>query len=153
MVDLPESDHTAYFPFWSLKISGQWRELLRKLFGGIYDSDRLVVPAFRMGSTEAMYRLSRRISASMPKMELKSVEQYHDKFKPVDLRFSDALKYADIFIYREQLNRNPEFSRKFSKVDFFPDEVGLFYAPFHPESYFFVDSALGAVTFEKASIE
>ena len=25
----------------------------------------------------------------------------------------------------------------------------LFYAPFHPESYFYVDSVMGAVTFEK----
>lgn len=138
------------FPFWSFKISGARSPMMRRLFGGIFNSDRLVIPAFRMPNFEAMYRLAKRMSAASPKLDMVTVDAVDKHFVPVDVGMSNALTMADLVIYREMLNRDQNSSPR--EEAFAPEEVSLVFASFHPQSYFYVDSLLGAVTFEKTGV-
>jgi len=54
---------------------------------------------------------------------------------------------AGIITYRAELDRLTGTLAQ--KSDLEVVGADLFYAPFHPESYFYVDSVMGAVTFEK----
>ncbi|MEA3297291.1 MAG: hypothetical protein U9R56_05450, partial [candidate division Zixibacteria bacterium] len=135
------------FPFWSLAVPEAQADYYRKLFGGLYSSERLVIPAFKMASIEATYRLSKRMSAAMPQLELQPVEKFDSRNIPVTVGLDDAATIADVIIYRAELNRKHDFDG--SSPNFVPKEVTLVFAPFHPESYFYVDSVLNSVTFEK----
>jgi len=139
------------FPFWSLKLSGEDQEKIRKMFGGIYNSDRLVIPGFKLPNFEAMFRLSKRMSAASAKLDLSPIEKIERHFIPVNLSLTEALTLAEVLIYRDCIGKGMRDS--FRDNAFQPNEVSLFYAPFHPESYFYVDSILGAVTFEKNLVE
>jgi predicted RNA-binding Zn-ribbon protein involved in translation (DUF1610 family) len=148
MVDFRAGPADRMFPFWSMRLSEDEKSRVRSMFGGIYGSDRLVIPAFKVPDFEAMFRLSKRISAAVPKMELVRIDRLDNHFVRVDRSLSETLIMADIIIYRESIRKGIEHSVHESK--FRPGNVSLFYAPFHPESYFYVDSLLGAVTFEKS---
>ncbi|MFH2034804.1 MAG: hypothetical protein ABIJ45_00230 [Candidatus Zixiibacteriota bacterium] len=133
------------FPFWSMLMSEEDKKALGPMFGGIYGSDRLIIPAFKMVNFEAMYRLTKRFSSAIRTLDLISVnENLNDKFHPVTLGVSDALLMAEILIRREYVGKGID-----DGSEFFPDDFELFYAPFHAESYFYVDSILNAITFEK----
>jgi hypothetical protein len=139
------------FPFWSFRISGHDAARLKPMFGGMFDSDRLVVPAFRVPNFEAMYRLSRRISMTYPRLNLAPVEVTDEKYVNVSLPLTEALLMADIIIYREEVGRG--LRQKKGDAVFRPMEVSLFFAPFHKQSYFYVDSLFEAVTFEKNMVD
>ncbi|MEW5924801.1 MAG: hypothetical protein AB1746_12525, partial [Candidatus Zixiibacteriota bacterium] len=134
------------FPFWALKLKKDDAQRLRKFFGGIYDSDTLTIPAFKIPNFEAMFRLAKRISTAIPKLELLPLERQTSHFADVNVSLDDALTTAEVIIQREYINQTG--SGKFTGT-LNPDEISLFYAPFRKEHYFYVDSVLGAVTFEK----
>lgn len=148
LADTRQSDRL--FPFWAMKISEADRARLGTMFGGIHGSDQIVIPAFKVPNFEAMYRLSKRISAALPKINLVPAERLDEHFMRVNVSLSEALTLAEVIIYREMAARGRKVSA--GESEFNPMEVSLFYAPFHPQSYFYVDSILGAVTFEKSLI-
>jgi hypothetical protein len=135
------------FPFWSFMISENNDITVKRLFAGVFDSDHLVIPAFTIANMEAVYRLARRMSSAVPKLELNPTGDVDGRFMPVDVGPNQALTIARLVIYRALLSRNQ--SNDPEDVRFQPAEVSLIFASFHPESYFYVDSVLGAVTFEK----
>ncbi|MBN1211638.1 MAG: hypothetical protein JXA92_03595 [candidate division Zixibacteria bacterium] len=153
LVDCESGPADVLLPFWSFKIPDNLLPKLGQLFGGIRRSDRLVVPAFSVVNYEAAYRLSKRMSAAAPQLNLVPTETYDRRFRPVNRCLEDALALADIIIYRAQLERLSTFHCNIEKFEFHPSEVSLFYTPFHPENYFYVDSALNAITFEKNLVE
>jgi len=138
------------FPFWAFQINATDAASLRPLFGGIHASDRLVIPAFRMQNFEAMYRLTTRVSAAFPQLDLEQVEQLDPRFDPVTVPMDEAMALGEVTIVRKQIDRSAG-SRALANrpIGVQPVRVELFYAPFHPESYFFVDSMFGGITFEK----
>ncbi|PKK84252.1 MAG: hypothetical protein CVT49_04600 [candidate division Zixibacteria bacterium HGW-Zixibacteria-1] len=136
------------FPFWALKLNKSDAQRMRKFFGGIYASDTLAIPAFKIPNFEAMFRLAKRISSAMPKLELMQLERQGKNFADVTLSLENALAMAEVILYREYIKR-AEGAGKFDG-SLKPDEISLFYAPFRKEHYFFVDTVLGAVTFEKS---
>ncbi len=136
------------FPFWSFKIDCE-EHSGRNVFAGLFESDRVVIPAFKMVSFEAIYRLSCRMSGMVPRLNLETVHDVDKKYIPVDLGPNRADGYALAIIYRHVLARNENIV--LDDVNFKPLEAELIFAAFHPESYFFVDSVVGAVTFEKVN--
>ena len=140
----------SMFPFWALKMPDPIAAKLQRLLGGIHRSERIVIPAFRTRNFEALYRLARRISAAYPQLELAPVETFDRNFAPVSVSMSEAFALAEIVIYRRQVAMVAEgISKMPARESISPVEADLFYAPFHPESYFFVDSVMGNITFEK----
>ena len=138
------------FPFWAFKMPSHDTGRLRALFGGTLASDYIVVPAFRMPNFDAMYRLGKRMSSAMPRFELNVTENFDRRFAPVSVSSSEGLVYATICIFREESAKGLPAGRE--RTEFTPEEVSLFYAPFHPEDYFYVDSVINAITFEKTLV-
>lgn len=152
MVENPASSNDRMFPFWSLKMSAVDQGRIGPMFGGLYKSDRIVIPGFKMANFESMYKLSKRFSSAFKTLELIQIEtRLDERFKPVSLSLSEALTMADVIIYRELVGKGIQHPVKGN--EFQPDEIELFYAPFRPENYFYVDSVHGAITFEKTLIE
>ncbi len=153
-IEIPESipkNSDRMFPFWSFKIPEKDRAHISTMFGGIYKSDYLVIPGFKMANFEAMFRLAKRFSSAIKTLDLVPAEgRLDERFEPVTLGFSEALTLADVIIYREKVGKDP--GRRAACTEFKPDEIGILYAPFHPENYFYVDSIHGAITFEKNSV-
>ncbi|MFC1475107.1 hypothetical protein ACFLQG_00530 [Candidatus Zixiibacteriota bacterium] len=139
-----------YFPFWFLKMSEADAVRLKPVFGGIYSSDRMVIPAFKVANLDAMFKLSKRLSSAFPKMSLVSLDQTDNKYHQVNLPLSEAIIQAEVFIYRDKFAK--EVSINHETPPFIPIEAGLFYLPFHPENYFFIDSVINVITFEKRVI-
>jgi len=139
------------FPFWSFKLVGRDADKIQRFMGGIYGSDRLVVPGFKVSNFEAAYRLTKRMSAAFPKMDISPLEKLDSRFELVTLGPSQAETLGRAIIYREELIRNPACAPE--DIEFQIQEVSLFYAPFHPERYFYVDSIVGAITFEKSLVD
>ncbi len=150
VMPLTPSKDERYFPFWKLQLPEGSARKLQILFGGIYQSDFLVVPAFTSANFEAMYRLAKRISAASAKINAKPIEDFEDNYAAVTVGPSEALAMAEIIIYREKLSKNN--STVFQRNEFSPSDISLFFAPFHPENYFYVDSVMNAVTFEKTAV-
>jgi len=144
------SHHGTQFPFWALQMPDDKLPMVRQMFGGMFRSNYIVVPAFRMPDFEAMFRLSKRMSVARPQFELDGLERYDEKFRPADLPLSEAEVLANIMIHRRMIeSRSGQFANDDTLEDFHPSAVELFYAPFAPQSYFYVDTILNAVTFEK----
>jgi len=135
------------FPFWLLKVNPAEAGAIGNLFGGLYDSDWLAIPGFKINHFEAMFKLSRRMSAAAPRIEMSPVEGFDDRFEPVTTSVTEALTLAEVIIHRAITARTG--GETAGDIEFAPPEIRLTYAPFHPENYFYVDSSLGAVTFEK----
>jgi len=146
-----ERTGTILFPFWSLQVPPTDLSRMQRMFGGIYRSDKLVIPAFKIPNFEAMFRLTKRISAAVTQLDLEPVEYLDKRFSPVTVSVQEAVTLADVIIHREEMTRDKPTEDV--SADFAPQRIELFYAPFHPEHYFYVDSALGAVTFEKGLAE
>lgn len=137
-------------PFWVLKLSPEIKEKVRVYFAGIYDSDYLVVPAFDMSNFDAMFRLTKRISAAFPKYELNPVNRFDPVYAPVNISASKAMTLGNIFIRREEMSRNSNQFQDISPADI--EEIKLVYIPFEAENYFYIDSFLQAVSLEKTQI-
>jgi len=143
-----ESGRDIMIPFWSFKIPAAEASAVRGLFGGIYHSDRLVIPAFRVKNFEAVYKLAKRMSAASARIDLVPVDQFSPQFESVGLSMTEALTLAEIIIYRAMVARNDSVTP--DNTEFNPLDVSLIYIPFQPQSYYYVDTVLGAITFEKA---
>jgi len=142
------SSANKFFPFWSMTITSEEARSLKRMFGGLHDSDRLVIPAFKGKNHEALFRLAKRMSAAYPKFRLEQVEDALDEnFLPATVGIHEAITLAAILIHREKSHRSKDIDD--DDIYFEPMNVELFYAPFRMEHYFMVDSVLGAVTFEK----
>jgi len=152
LVDSESKATDLMLPFWSLKAPEALVPLVSRLFGGIHRSDRIVIPAFKTANFEAIYRLSKRMSAAVKQFNMKPAVNFDRRFRPVNLRLSEAITLANVLIYREQLDKRVAFTNKVEQVEFNPSEAGLFFAPFHHENYFYVDSVLNAITFEKTLV-
>lgn len=135
------------FPFWSMKLPEHDIGIVKMMFGGIHDSDRLIIPAFRAANFESMFRLSQRMSTAAPKMDSIPVDSFDKSYESVTMSLSEALVMAEVIIYRAKVGKTS--GENSAPEKFSPIEISLIYAPFHLESYFYVDSVLGAVTFEK----
>jgi hypothetical protein len=97
-----------------------------------------------------MFRLAKRMSAALPKIETVPIEAFDNRCRPVSLSLAEARMFAGIIAYRAELDRM--VGTLGQKCDLEVISADLLYAPFHPESYFYVDSVMGAVTFEKSLI-
>lgn len=139
------------FPFWSFQIPNQDAAEFRRGFGGINNSDRLVVPAFRIPNFEAMYRLCKRMSPAISKFGFSAVQSFDNRYVPANVGVTEALALARAALIRDEASRGVRGQIEIK--EFASDDIALVYAPFHPESYFYVDSALGAVTFEKTLVD
>ena len=143
--------NSEFYPFWSFRIGSDADSEIRRLFGGIYDSEWFTVPAFRIDNLEAMYRLSKRVSAALPQLQLIPVEETSSRFLPVTVGASRARDLANVIIFRRRIKNNQQVAM--DDITFAPTEARLVYLPFRPEHYFYVDSVLKAVTFEKSIIK
>ncbi len=137
-------------PFWVFKMSEGQAPILKTLFGGIYASEFLVVPGFRVKNFEAFFRLAQRMSTASVKFEFIPAEGFQARFEPVTLSLTEAMTLADIVIYRAETGRRG--GTETGMMTFMPSEISLVYLPFHPENYFYVDSVIGAITFEKTLV-
>jgi hypothetical protein len=145
-----ESLDEQYFPFWKFELPPGKVDTFRIGFGGSENAGAICVPAFRIRNFEAMYRLTRRISCAITKLPMHESRELRQNYLPVAVGISEAEVLAHVALMREVVGKTEELPRSLAELPF--DEASLFYAPFHPESYFLVDSCLGAVTFEKSSV-
>jgi len=139
------------FPFWALSLPEVEGEAVRRVFGGLYRSSQLVIPAISIPSFEAVFRLAKRMSSAITQIPSDSVEGFNSRFLPVTLALSEAQMLAEVIVFRDQVRRNSKAT--FADINLHPTGAKLVYIPFHPEHYFFVDSILNAVTIEKALVE
>ena len=144
----PENKQSKMFPFWTFKIPGANAVEFQKMFGGIHRSDRLVIPAFKSQNFDAVFRLAKRMSAAIPQLDLAAVEKLDSRFLPVSVSLDEALMLGEIIVFRQGFSR-PNSSAKEERM-FLPDDIKLVYVPFHPEHYFYVDSVMNIITFEKS---
>lgn len=138
------------FPFWAMEIPGDVT-LLRRMFGGLHDSAKLVIPAFRCANFEAIYRLTKRLSAALPRYNMSPTEAFDERFEPVTVGVAEAVMLAEVVIGRERMVRTGGGWQR--AVTFNPRNITLLFAPFHAENYFYVDSVLRSVTFEKSLVD
>jgi predicted RNA-binding Zn-ribbon protein involved in translation (DUF1610 family) len=137
-----------YFPFWMFKLPAEQMNAFRIRFGGSENAGAICVPAFRIKNFEAMYRLTRRISGAVSKLALFESRELKEDYLPVSVGIVEAGVLAHVALMREVVGKAEALPRTMADLPF--EEVSLYYVPFHAESYFLVDSCLGAVTFEKS---
>lgn len=146
-VEPPSGNTDPMFPFWSFELSVDDSAEVARMFGGIYRSNRLAIPAFRLPNFEAAFRLTQRMSAAINQIDTALIYTSHDRFRPVTLGPSEAVLHAEIMIYRARVGKLSHVD--INEIRFRPSSAQIVYLPFHEEAYFFVDSVLNAVTFEK----
>ncbi len=110
-----------------------------------------VVPAFRIQNAEAMYRLARRASGAASKLVFDSVVEPMCDTAPITLSHKEASMVSAIVDYRLQLDRNPRATFQLPSES--PESKGLLLIPFKPQEYFWVDSILSAISFERALLK
>lgn len=142
--------HDTLFPFWLIRVpSTDIGKMVTTPTGE--PPTRLAVPAFKISNFEVMRRLCKRMTTALTKIATRPVETDDPRFLPVTVSLTEAITLAEVTIYCEQtINK---LGSAPPPVVLLPQEIGLFYAPFHPENYFYVDSMLGAVTFEKGAFD
>lgn len=138
------------FPFWVMQVGEYDRTRIGRLFGGIYRSDRIVLPAFRIAKFESLYRLTERMSPAWKQFESECIEKFEGNYEPVEIGLSEAIAMAEVAIYRKEMKQSAGTRGLMPKKEgFFPEGAELLYVPFHAENYFFVDSVMQMITFEK----
>lgn len=152
LADIEPGKDTEFFPFWSFNLPKNSSREISRLFGGIFKSDWLTIPAFRNKHFESMYRLSKRITAALPEINLTTeLPVTTASFLPVSVSHGEAQTLARVVIQRRRLKDSSTLKRD---IGFDPKALDcrLIYIPFKPEHYFCVDAVIGSVTFEKSSI-
>jgi hypothetical protein len=129
-----ERTDTQLFPFWIL--GSNQREV--------------VVPAFRIANFEALFRLSKRMTTAITKLDLESVDTPDERFQPVAIDLPEASALARAVMFRE-CAATKNWNNCIADNTVYSG-IKLAYAPFRPEHYFYVDTILGAVTFEKSAV-
>lgn len=145
---LTENDNLV--PFWVFHLPLESSSQLQRLFGGIYQSNSILVPGFKMRNLEAMFRLCKRMSSMAPKLSLGKCEKLAEKHLPVTISAEEAMTMVEVIWKREVVGR--ELGKAKGLAPFSPIAISLLFTPFHSEQYFFVDSISGAVTFERGSL-
>jgi hypothetical protein len=149
-VDYESDREVQMVPFWRLKLpeimSGQFGNLL----GGLDKSDNLLVPAFGSENFEAVHKAARRLTVAYGRMETGTVEALDDRYLPVRIGPDEARALAEMIVSRELVDRGHRLPED---LNLQPLDYGLVYVPFHRENYFYIDSALNAVTLERVLID
>jgi ribosomal protein S27E len=139
-------ENSQLFPFWS--IPGKLKSRPGKSPADEnLGRERVVVPAFRLANFEAAFRLSRRMSAAIDRLPFEDVSECDVRFQPVSIGPDEARLMAQLMLQRAAMAQG-----RTSPLDMETPEsstMSLFFAPFHAGGYFFVDSVLESVTFEK----
>ncbi len=148
--DSDDSDG-PYFPFWAFAIPPRLQPRLKRLFGGLHDSDQLVIPAFRTTAFDGLYRLTKRVSAALPNVATVPLTGFKDQLRPASLHPEEARLLADVIVRRAELDH--QSSQDADDIDFHQVTCRLIYLPFRAETYFYVDSLMHSVTFEKKLID
>lgn len=143
----PTCPRDRLFPFWSIALAGDQARLIQHQLGGLRRAERLVVPAFQTTAFEGAYRLTRRATTALPDFDLHPLDSNAAELHPVNVTISQAILLAEVIIYRAAVDRVGDLAGE--KPELHPSRVSLVFLPFHPESYFYVDSVNQAVTFEK----
>jgi len=138
------------FPFWVFKLNRKTVQKIAKTATVGPAPDKLVVPAFRIANFKVMRRLTQRMTAAFSRFPSEAVEVFDKTFHPVDISLPEAITLAEICLFCEKVGRNPELRPDQVKIN--PAEVQLFYASFHAENYFYVDSAINTVTFARNAV-
>lgn len=137
-------------PFWRLELpeimSGQFGNLL----GGLDKNENLLVPAFGSDNFEAVHKVSRRMTVAYGRMETGTVEVLDERYLPVRIGPEDARVLAEMIVSRELVDHGHNLPED---LDLQPLTYALIYVPFHQENYFYIDSALNAVTLERVLID
>jgi hypothetical protein len=140
----------SWYPFWAFRLSNASAEGLHAVLGGLYPSEELVIPAFAIRSFESMYRLSRRVTTAASQLSLDALERLETVHEPVVIGLNQALTFAEVIIQRDLSARQIRSTPLHTAIS--PVDARLWYLPFKPESYFWVDSLLGAITFERGAL-
>lgn len=110
-----------------------------------------IVPAFRISNAEAMYRLTRRVTGGIGKLVFEGAIESTSNISPVTLSQREAAIVSAIVDYRFKLDRNSKAT--FQLPGALPESTELLLIPFRPEEYFWVDSILSAISFERALLK
>ena len=110
-----------------------------------------VIPAFRISNAEAMYRLARRVSGGVNKLVFDSAIESFSNISPITLSQREAAIVSAIVDYRLKLDRNPRAT--FQLTGELPESKELLLIPFRAQEYFWVDSILSAISFERALLK
>jgi len=137
------------FPFWSMQLAEEDQSAMRKLFGGVSGSDRIMVPAFKIRSIEAMYRLCKRMSAAAGRIEFTELETMSSGCAPASVSLREALTMVEVLWHRDLAGRE---MRTNIASGFSPISAQLTFVPFSREQYFYVDTVLKAVTVEVGAV-
>lgn len=144
------SDDIRFLPFWAFHLDEPTAQRLRPVIGGLYASDRLVIPAFRIANVDAMFRLTKRVSAAYPQLLIHELKESNSQFVPVNVTAAEALMYSSLFIYKDSYVKGLNADKL--NAPFTPTRATLFYMPFARENYFFVDTILQAISVENTVI-
>ncbi len=139
----------TFFPFWMLTFPpGQLQESGYRSRGE--NADTLVVPAFRIGNFEAMYRLVKRITGSVTRFSMEGSCDAGQQFRAATLSSAEAIALAQVVLTRNLVEQGTPLQRHCPEINC--EKILLFYAPFRAENYFYIDSYLDAVTFERTLV-
>lgn len=138
------------FPFWVFKLHRKTVSKIAKLSVMGPPPNRLVIPAFRIANFKVTQRLTQRITAAFQQFPKEPVESFDQNFRSVDVSLSEAKTLAEICLFCEKAVKKPGLRPEKVKIN--PRGVELFYAPFHAENYFYVDSIINTVTFAKNTV-
>jgi predicted RNA-binding Zn-ribbon protein involved in translation (DUF1610 family) len=139
------------FPFWILKTTPEVVRRLASLPAGLAAGDRIIVPGFKMANFETVRRLCQRMTAIFPELTVSALGDDNRRLTPVTVPLSEAVVLAEISLYSVLTSNRSGVNRESAAIQ--PEDAGLLYVPFHPDNYFMIDSALGAVTFEQGAVD
>ena len=134
-------------PFWRMKLDPKYSARLRFIFGGMFTSDSIVVPAFSGPNYDALIRLARKMTFGHSRLKFEPFDGSPRNLTPIEVSPVEAVKYLNLLTYRERLVKTP--GGKVEKEEYRPVSAGIIYAPFRLENYFYVDTILESITFEK----
>jgi predicted RNA-binding Zn-ribbon protein involved in translation (DUF1610 family) len=107
-----------------------------------------IVPAFRISNAEAMYRLAQRITGADGKILFEGSFDAASRLAPAGVTPDEAIALDQIITFREQIEANPRASFQLASKMNRPTD--LLFIPFQPRDYFWVDSILDTISFERA---
>ena len=139
-----------YVPFWAFQLKPVDAQRLQPIIGGIYHSPTLVLPAFKIANYDALFKLTKKMSAAWPKLSFAELFATDKRYAPVTLKPDEAFMYADLIIHKDSYVKGLNADEK--RLPFSPENVSLFYLPFERENYFYLDSVLGAISLENRLI-
>ncbi len=138
-------------PFWRLGLPEDIVSRYGSMLGGADQCRALMIPAIKSGNYESLHKLSRRMTTAQSRFATEVVEVMDDRYLPVQIGPDEARAMAEVIICRELIDHGLALPEK--DLEIVPTEIGLVYVPFHSESYFYVDSTLNAVSFERALVD